>query len=725
MPRALLRTLRETMATMAADLRHAGMGWPTGAVKGGNSRILSLPSDDLLLLGSEHWHHDEAVQAGKRVLFRGMARQGFRPAEVGWNVVRYVDEITRDAVRVSDPITDFVGWNELNLQDERGDQRSDFGDLNDLYALLGQFCLGVISELRRRPSTRNARLHFGAWAPKDETDYTRHWRAAAEMADVIDVHAYGLGPGILAHVAKYRALFPSTPIELTEWHSDFDGPQADRDTLALFANEAAVHPDFRAYYFLWRWDSPPAHQRDLADAIAVEGNAERLALFRDPPRAAEPEEPKPMYRVPTWTPAYEDIRDGAILVADEVGIPKRRLLGLCLAESGFGLQSFDRWASIERSARMTTAIKQEDWPRVEAIFSEIKGTPTNDLSWGPAHQTWYWSDEYPGDRSPNDPHRHNLEEIMAFRAHYIEDHGMALRVAAGKIKGDVFDDLAYLCWYNKPSVPPAQNPNRPNYERSLIEADRILAGLFPQQPEEPGQPSGIVYEDYRDPQPAGTFAAMPRGIILHGSRSGKAGNPQESEYKGTASYEVNNTSGLGWHATIADHRVAIHLDPHAWGWHALEASKVYIGVELAQPTVDDPITDAQVDALADWITTRILPVWPGLPMHFPSHPEADREFGVNQGKSDAFPIGDTRMDDLRARLMARLKPAEPEQPSQYQYVLGFADLAARLGAEIVGDPVEHEHDAEQGGHAIRHQLTTRGQMVYWKDANRAEFYHAA
>jgi lysozyme len=267
------------------DYRHAGMGWPNGAVSGGNDHILSLPSDDLLMLGSEHWHHDEAVKAGKRVLFRGMARRGFRPAELGWDVKRYVDEVTRDAVTVSEPITDFVGWNEWNLQDERGDQRDDFGDLTNLFMLLGGFQFAVLTELQKRPVTKNARLHFGAWAPKDETDYTDHWRTAASLADVIDVHAYGPGPGILAHIAKYRALFPGKPIELTEWHSNEAGPEQDRDTLAMLANEAAVRSTFRAYYFLWRWDDPPAHQRDLAEAIAVEGNSDRLSLFFNPPLA--------------------------------------------------------------------------------------------------------------------------------------------------------------------------------------------------------------------------------------------------------------------------------------------------------------------------------------------------------------------------------------------------------------------------------------------------------
>jgi hypothetical protein len=280
-------------------MKHAGIGWPNGPVAGGNANILALPSPDLLMLGSEHWHYDEAIRRGKRVLFRGMARQGFRPAELQWNAVRYVDEIIRDAILVSEPITDFVGWNELNLQDERGDRLSDFGDLNDLFARAGAFQLDVLRELRKRTVTKNARLHFGAWAPKDETDYTQHWRAAAELADVMDVHAYGRGAGIVEHLAKYRALFPGKPTEITEWHSNGGDVEMDRETLAMFANLAAVDPEFRAYYFLWEWHNPPAHQRDLANAIAVWGNGARYGLFLDPPVVAHnPDPPKPEVPVP-------------------------------------------------------------------------------------------------------------------------------------------------------------------------------------------------------------------------------------------------------------------------------------------------------------------------------------------------------------------------------------------------------------------------------------------
>ena len=288
-------------------MRHAGCGWPNGAVSGGNGHILSLPSPDLLMLGSEHWHVVEAQNAGKRVLFRGMARPGYRPAELNWDASDYVREITRDMERLAPgTVKQFVPWNELNLQDERGDHESDHGDLTEMMTRIGRFTRDVVILLRRKYP--GVELHFGAFAPKDETDYVDLWRAAAESCDVIDVHAYGHGVGIVGHVEKYQQLFPNHPINLTEWHSDFDGVEQDRDTLALLASYAAVRQDFRAYYFLWRWDGAPAHQRDLADAIAIEGNAERLALFRDPPTAQEPVPiPEPPVEEPAMPPRGIDV----------------------------------------------------------------------------------------------------------------------------------------------------------------------------------------------------------------------------------------------------------------------------------------------------------------------------------------------------------------------------------------------------------------------------------
>lgn len=294
-----------------SDLRHAGLTWPNGAVAGGNQKILRLPSPHLLMLSSEHWHVEEAQASGKSVLFRGMARQGFRPAELGWNPVKYVAEITRDADRLPPgTIKKFVAWNELNLQDERGDHEPDFGDLTELMQQIGDFTYSVTKILRVKYP--DVELHFGAFAPKDETDYFRYWKDSADLCDVIDVHAYEAGAGILGHVEKYRRLFPNHPVNLTEWHSygmDGDTPVLrgdDDETLQMLADSHVP-----AYYFAWAWHHPPAHQEQLAEAINVEDTDERRWLFEHPPIANSfppfpiPPEPEPEPMPPTPIPIFD------------------------------------------------------------------------------------------------------------------------------------------------------------------------------------------------------------------------------------------------------------------------------------------------------------------------------------------------------------------------------------------------------------------------------------
>lgn len=67
------------------------------------------------------------------------------------------------------------------------------------------------------------------------------------------------------------------------------------------------------------------------------------------------------------------------------------------------------------------------------------------------------------------------------------------------------------------------------------------------------------------------------------------------------------------------------------------------------------------------------------------------------------------------------KPESIVVPDVFTYVLGFADLVNELGRDVVGDPIENEHDAITFGHTTRHQLTTRGELTYWPELNRCEF----
>jgi hypothetical protein len=371
--------------------------------------------------------------------------------------------------------------------------------------------------------------------------------------------------------------------------------------------------------------------------------------------------------------------------ADAVGIPRVLLLAAGIAESGL------RW-----NARRPADPSQDEryW---------------TDVSHGVWQQTVRWSDEYirwcvEQNWSPAQFPGSDVTEAAG--AHYYDvEH--AAQVAAAQLKpkykpGESDAVFKALCRYNWPAGDgaPKGQAQAANYRNGIAEAEQLLAPV-----NEPGpQPVATRFEEYRDPQPSGTFAQMPKGIILHGSRSGKAGNPKQQEYAGTARYEQNNTAGLGWHITCGEGTVAVHLTPKEWGWHALENSKRYLGCEFAQATEGEPITDAQVDAFCDWFKVHVLPVWPGIPLHFPSHAEADREIGVNQGKTDAFRFGDPRMDELRTRILARLKKEDVP--------VGVPDAPVYSVGEGIMRAMQERGDTP----ASDEMYTKRGERDEWSEA---------
>ena len=149
------------------------------------------------------------------------------------------------------------------------------------------------------------------------------------------------------------------------------------------------------------------------------------------------------------------------------------------------------------------------------------------------------------------------------------------------------------------------------------------------------------------------MAARPRAIILHGTRSGR-GHSTHAEFTATAAYVRNGADGLGWQVTVGDDEIAIHLPPDHWGWHCRSPwSELYLGIEFAQPTVDCAISDAQVRAACWWLREVAMVCWPDLPLALIAHSEIDP--GIRDGKTDVFPRGDDRMNDLRLRMLAILE----------------------------------------------------------------------
>lgn len=188
---------------------------------------------------------------------------------------------------------------------------------------------------------------------------------------------------------------------------------------------------------------------------------------------------------------------------------------------------------------------------------------------------------------------------------------------------------------------------------------------------------------------AGRFTATPQGVILHGSRSGQNYDTAR-EYQATVNYVRAGAGGLGWHITCADNLIAVHMTPAEWGWSARGASQRLLACEFAQATADRPISDAQVAAFAWWFLNVARATWPNLPAYFPMHSELPE--GIADGKSDVFPRGDGRADELRARILALL-PFESAPATAFslepdhQFSLGeLWPLIAQYGAQYGFDP---------------------------------------
>lgn len=147
----------------------------------------------------------------------------------------------------------------------------------------------------------------------------------------------------------------------------------------------------------------------------------------------------------------------------------------------------------------------------------------------------------------------------------------------------------------------------------------------------------------------------PKGFIFHGSRS-TVQKTILQEFYGTADYAL--ITEFLFHDTIGPDRVAHHMDYRRWGWNARGASSHYVAFEFAQTGwnyIYEPIDDDMVEA-AVWAIGQARLVHPTIPLYFVTHADVDGtlEYGsVYDGKTDAFPRGDPRAADLKARVLKR------------------------------------------------------------------------
>jgi hypothetical protein len=664
-------------------MRHAGMHWPANANGEHPDRetIYQLPGVEggclLMLADSARYWYDEARRRCPLVVWRGLPRPNKLPASMDWRPNAVADEVLNlwwEAAH-SGGTEWYTPLNELQFYKESGEQWQGYADMAEK--------LSRLRPVLRRRLAPSVNMLFPPWVPQDDAAKMDEWATEAEQWDGLVLHVYDSADSMRTRYYEYRQRFPTKPIFIGEWNANHTGNE-EVEALEALAEIAARDPLFLgAAYYIWETRNPG--EEDLS----VWGNNRRLQLFQNPPGipsveppAEPPEEPSVVDTFPLpvddagneWAPSYQDIVDAVPTVAQESNLRKSLLGGLFFAESGLELHSFERWSIWTDEAKGYIASRNKAGLQniLDRCAAANDGTGTNDISFGPGHQAYYWWEGYKGNRGPGDPYRYDVDEILLMRKQLIQDHGYAMRLAAKQLKayadkyGQATNEALYH--YNKPDGS-ASDGVKANYDRGRTKALSIWPDdvVVPNPPPIVIPDGGTRFDDYHDPEPAGTLSVVPLGVILHGSRSGRASNPLHAEYAGTANWEVNNPDSLGWHATIGEGEVAIHMDAKHWGWNARSpASQMYLAVEFAQPTVANPISDLQVKAFCDWYRLYVLPVWPSIPRDFPTHAEVENwgQTGAHDGKTDVFPYLDARADELRHRIVAGLggtveSPAPP------------------------------------------------------------------
>ena len=138
-------------------------------------------------------------------------------------------------------------------------------------------------------------------------------------------------------------------------------------------------------------------------------------------------------------------------------------------------------------------------------------------------------------------------------------------------------------------------------------------------------------------------------IIIHATRSGIPGN---DDWYGTVNWFANPTAQVSAHLLIArDGRRGRFVDDEDTAFHAGEHNPYTLGVELEQPTIDTPFTEAQYVALAGEVREWREKFGPLACIGHEGTPQ-----GIRQGKTDPGPLFDwghftemLNMEDTEAR----------------------------------------------------------------------------
>ncbi|MBI2888176.1 MAG: N-acetylmuramoyl-L-alanine amidase [Chloroflexi bacterium] len=122
------------------------------------------------------------------------------------------------------------------------------------------------------------------------------------------------------------------------------------------------------------------------------------------------------------------------------------------------------------------------------------------------------------------------------------------------------------------------------------------------------------------------------GVVIHSTRGGAPS--QETEYMATLNWFASSGSQVSAHRVIGhDGDGAIVVDDALIAWHATDHNAEWLGVELTEPTINDPYSDEQYAALRgllqEWSATY------GFPLdreHLVAHSE------INSQKTDPGPL---------------------------------------------------------------------------------------
>lgn len=160
----------------------------------------------------------------------------------------------------------------------------------------------------------------------------------------------------------------------------------------------------------------------------------------------------------------------------------------------------------------------------------------------------------------------------------------------------------------------------------------------------------------------GGLRSATRGVILHSTRGGAS--TVEQEFAGTLNWFANPASQVSAHDVIAaDGTLAFVVDDELTAWHAGIHNNEWLGIELVQPRLGDPFTDAQFKTLGERL--RYLSAKFGFLLdaeHLPFHSQVQQ--GIASGKSDAVPRNDqAAIDAFRAALGPYLLEEPPPPPA--------------------------------------------------------------